>query len=222
MTSRKVGILVFDEVEVLDFCGPFEVFSVARLDEYRRREEPSPYGVVLVAETRRIVVATGGLKVMPDHTLEDCPPLDVLVVPGGWGTRKEMHHQQLVSWIAERGREVGTMTSVCTGSMLLGKAGLLDGKRATTHWKALDLMRELFPAVTVVDDQHVVEDGHVLTSAGISAGIDLALRVVARHHGEDVARETARYMEYRYPEGNRVDEDHEVGDAGRCGRWCRR
>ena len=199
MTSRKVGILVFAEVEVLDFCGPFEVFSVVRLDEDRRREEPSPYVVVLIAETRRIVVATGGLKVMPDHTLEDCPSLDVLVVPGGWGTRREKHNRGLVAWIAERGREVGTLTSVCTGSLLLGKAGLLDGKRATTHWKALGLMRESFPAVTVVEDQHVVEEGDLLTSAGISAGIDMALRVVARHHGEDVAR----YMEYRYPEDNR-------------------
>ena len=203
MNQRRVGILVFDEVEVLDFCGPFEAFSVARLDEDRRREEPSPYEVVLVAQTGGIVVAMGGLKVMPDHTLEDCPPLDVLVVPGGWGTRRKMLNGELVSWISERGREVGTMTSVCTGSLLLGKAGLLDGKRATTHWKALDLMRESFPTVTVVEDQHVVEEGDLLTSAGISAGIDMALRVVARHHGEDVARRTARYMEYRYPEDNR-------------------
>lgn len=201
MTRRKVGILIFDEVEVLDFCGPFEVFSVARLDEDRRREELSPYEVVLVAETES-VVATGGLKVMPDHTLEGCPPLDVLVVPGGWGTRRQMHNHGLVAWIAERGQKVGTLTSVCTGSLLLGKAGLLEGKRATTHWKALDLMRELFPAVTVVEDQHVVEEADLLTSAGISAGIDMALRVVARHHGEDVARTTARYMEYRYSEDN--------------------
>jgi transcriptional regulator GlxA family with amidase domain len=203
MTGRKVGILVFPEVEVLDFCGPFEVFSVTRLNEERRREEPSPYEVVLVAERKETVVATGGLKVVPDDSLDDCPPLDVLVVPGGWGTRREMTNDRLITWIAERGRQVTTLTSVCTGSLLLGKAGLLDGKRATTHWRVLEDMRRLFPSVDVIEDQHVVEEGYMITSAGISAGIDMALRVVARHHGDAVARATARFMEYPFPENNR-------------------
>jgi transcriptional regulator GlxA family with amidase domain len=202
MTQRRVGILVFDEVEVLDFCGPFEVFSTTRLDESRRREEPSPYDVMLVAEARDVVIASGGLKVLPDRTLEDCPPLEVLVVPGGWGTRREIDNPPLLAWIAEAARGAETLASVCTGSMLLGAAGLLDGRRATTHWKALPWMRETFPSVAVVEDQHVVEDGHVLTSAGISAGIDLALRVVARHHGEAIGRATARHMEYPYPDDN--------------------
>src|SRR5262249_7005287 len=150
---------------------------------------------VLIAEESAVVVASGGLKVVPDQTLEDCPPLDVLVVPGGWGTRRELANERLIGWIAERGRQVAILAAVCTGSMLLGRAGLLDGQRATTHWKSLSWMRESFPAVTVVEDQHVVEAGNLLTSAGIAAGIDLALRVVARHHGEAVARATARHME---------------------------
>ena len=199
----NVGILVFPEVEVLDFCGPFEVFATTRLREERRREEPSPYEVVLVADGRDLVVASGGLKVVPDHDLGDCPPLDVLVVPGGWGTRAGMSNGRLIGWIAERATRVSTLASVCTGSLLLARAGLLDGRRATTHWRALDEMRGLFPDVNVVGDEHVVEDGEVLTSAGISAGIDLALRLVARHHGEAVARATARYMEYPFPEDNR-------------------
>jgi transcriptional regulator GlxA family with amidase domain len=203
MTGRKVGILVFPEVEVLDFCGPFEVFSVTRLNEERRREEPTPYEVVLIAERKQTVVATGGLKVVPDHSFDDCPPLDVLVVPGGWGTRREMTNDRLITWIAERARQVTTFTSVCTGSLLLGKAGLLDGKRATTHWRVLEDMRRLFPSVDVIEDQHVVEEGDTITSAGISAGIDMALRVVARHHGDAVARATARFMEYPFPENNR-------------------
>jgi transcriptional regulator GlxA family with amidase domain len=203
MTRRKVGILVFSEVEVLDFCGPFEVFSVARLDEDRRRHDQPPYEVFLVAEQTGIIVATGGLKVVPDHTLDDCPPLDVLVVPGGWGTRREMSNDRLIAWLEERARQVTTLTSVCTGSLLLAKAGLLDGKRATTHWRVLNEMRVWFPAVNVIDDQHVVEEGDLLTSAGISAGIDMALRVVARHHGETIARAAARYMEYPFPEDNR-------------------
>ena len=203
MERRRVGIVVFDDVEVLDFCGPFEVFSVTRLDESRRREEPSPFEVLLLAEHPGTVVASGGLEVTPDTTLADCPPLDVLLVPGGWGTRREIQNAPLLAWIGERGRHVPLLASVCTGAMLLGHAGLLDGLHATTHWRSLDWMRDSFPQVTVERDLHVVEDGRVLTSAGISAGIDLALGVVARVHGEPIARATARHMEYPYPEDNR-------------------
>ncbi|WP_205678721.1 DJ-1/PfpI family protein [Aquisphaera insulae] len=198
-----VGILIFPEVEVLDFCGPFEVFSVAPLDEERRRDEPAPYEVVLIAEGQGTVIATGGLKVVPDHDLVAAPSLDVLIVPGGWGTRREMSNDRLLSWIARQARRGTTMASVCTGSLLLGKAGLLDGKRATTHWRALEDMRAWFPTVTIVEDEHIVQDGNLITSAGIAAGIDLALRMVAAHHGDTVARATARYMEYPFPETNR-------------------
>jgi transcriptional regulator GlxA family with amidase domain len=203
MGRKRVGILIFPSVEVLDFCGPFEVFSVTRLDEKRRREDASPFEVLLVAEEHGVTVASGGLKVIPNHTLDDCPSLDILLVPGGWGIRTEIENTRLLDWIAETGREVETLTSVCTGAMLLGKAGLLYERRATTHWNSLNWMRESFPDVTIVEDLHVVEDGHLITSAGISAGIDLALRVVARYHGEEVARATARHMEYRYPDDNR-------------------
>ena len=203
MDRQRVGILVFPDVEVLDFCGPFEVFSVTRLDETRRREDPSPFEVKLVAASREPVVATGGLRVLADYTLDECPPLDVLVVPGGWGTRRGIEDPRLLAWIAERGGEAPLLTSVCTGAMLLGHAGLLAGRRATTHWRSLDWMRESFPDVTVEYDLHVVEDGNVLTSAGISAGIDMALKVVARLHGEAIARATARQMEYPYPDDDR-------------------
>jgi transcriptional regulator GlxA family with amidase domain len=199
----QVGIVIFPDVEVLDFCGPFEVFSVARLDDARRRETPSPFEVRLVAETRDVVVATGGLRVTPDCTLDECPPLDLLVVPGGWGTRRLLEHPPLIEWIAARGAAVPTLTSVCTGALLLGRAGLLDGKRATTHWRAPDLLRDVAPRATVEDALHVVEDGRLVTSAGISAGIDMALRMVSRLCGERIGRETARHMEYPYPEDNR-------------------
>jgi transcriptional regulator GlxA family with amidase domain len=202
MARKRVGILIFPDVEVLDFCGPFEVFSVTRLNEELRREEQSPFEVLLVAERAEPVTTTGGMKVTPHHTLETCPPLDVLVVPGGWGTRAEARNARLLEWIKARAKQVETLTSVCTGSMLLGQVGLLDGRHATTHWRSLQRMRESFPAVTVEEKQHVVEDGNVLTSAGISAGIDMALKVVARYHGEAVARNTARNMEYRYPDDN--------------------
>lgn len=200
---KQVGIVVFPDVEVLDFCGPFEVFSVTRLDDARRRETASPFEVRLVADTRELVVATGGLKVLPDCTFAECPPLDVLVVPGGWGTRRLLDDRALIEWIADRGRATPTLTSVCTGALLLGRAGLLDGRHVTTHWRSLDLLREVAPRATVEDALHVVEDGHVVTSAGISAGIDMALRVVSRFYGERIGRETARQMEYPYPEDNR-------------------
>ena len=203
MRDKRVGILIFPAVEVLDFCGPYEVFSVTRLNEERRRDETSPFEVLLVAQSGEPVVATGGLRVIPDATLEPCPPLDILVVPGGWGTRKEISNQRLLTWISERAKQVETLTSVCTGAMLLGQAGLLDGRRATTHWRSLDRMGQGFPAVTVEAKLHVVEDGDVLTSAGISAGIDMALRVVARYFGDAVGRATARHMEYPFPDDNR-------------------
>jgi transcriptional regulator GlxA family with amidase domain len=202
MDRKRVGILVFPDVEVLDFTGPFEVFAAARLNEARRREDPSPFEVVLVAEREGPITAAAGLKVLPDYTLEACPPLDVLVVPGGWGVRAELANEPLLAWIAERGRGVETLASVCTGSMLLGRAGLLDNRRATTHWRSLDWMRESFEDVMVVDDEHVVVDGRVFTSAGVSAGLDLALLVVARYCGEEVARATARNLEYPYPDDN--------------------
>lgn len=202
MDRKRVGILIFPEVEVLDFCGPYEVFSVTRLHEERRREEPSPFEVLLVAEHWVPVVTTGSMRVLPDAILDHCPPLDVLVVPGGWGTRREMSNSRLIGWIAERVTRVETLASVCTGALLLGKAGVLDGHRATTHWRSLDLMRQLFPAVAVEEKLRVVDEGRIVTSAGISAGIDLALAMVARYHGETVARATARHMEYPYPEDN--------------------
>ncbi len=202
MNQKKVGILIFEDVEVLDFCGPFEVFSVTRLNEEKRREEPSPFDVFLVAETKSPVLTTGGMKVLPDHDLETCPALDILIVPGGWGTRKEMHNARLLEWIAANAKGLETLTSVCTGALLLGKAGLLEGKRATTHWRSLDWMQALFPKVSVEKDLHVVEEGALFTSAGISAGIDMALKVVARYCGEAVAKTTAKHMEYPFPVSN--------------------
>ncbi|RPJ76617.1 MAG: DJ-1/PfpI family protein [Desulfobacteraceae bacterium] len=202
MNRRRVGIVVFDEVEVLDFCGPFEVFAAVRLDEEQRRETASPFEVVLVAEKIRPIVAHGGLEVIPTHSFESCPRLDILVVPGGWGTRRELKNPVMLEWLKVRAAEAELVTSVCTGAMLLGFAGLLEGLSATTHWKSLDWMRDAFPGVRVSYDQHVVANERVITSAGISAGIDMALTVVARCCGEAAARATATHMEYPYPDSN--------------------
>jgi len=202
MERKRIGIVVFDEVEVLDFCGPFEVFSATRLNEERRREELSPFEVLLVSQFNQVVTTTGGMKVVPDVTFENCPPLNILVVPGGWGTRREMQNEAMLSFVRTHAARVETLASVCTGSLILGNAGLLDGLRATTHWRSLQMMQELFPKVLVDSKSHVVKQGKVITSAGISAGIDMALHVVADYFGEDIARLTARHMEYPFPETN--------------------
>jgi len=202
MERKQTGIVVFRDVEVLDFCGPFEVFSVTRVDERKRREERSPFNAFLVAEAKGPLVTAGGMKVIPDYVLADCPPLDILVVPGGWGTRAEMDNARLLGWIAERAKQVETLAAVCTGALLLGKAGLLNGRRATTHWRSLDWMEELFPKTRVERRLHFVEDGTLFTSAGISAGIDMTLKIVARHFGDSVARATAKQMEYPFPEND--------------------
>ena len=200
MERKRVGICLFTQIEVLDFCGPFEGVEATPLHEENRYDTPSPFEVVLIAEKSGPVVTTGGMKVVPDHTFARCPPLDILVVPGGWGTRKECHNPILLHWLRERATAVETLTAVCTGSMLLGAAGLLDGLHVTTHWRSLDRMRESFPAATVVYDKCFVEDGRLFTSAGTSAGIDRSLKVVARYFGEAIARATAKQMEYPYPE----------------------
>ena len=203
MNHKKLGIVIFDEIEVLDFCGPFEVFSVTRLNEERRREEASPFEILLISQSSQPVKATGGMKVIPDVTFDHCPPVDILVVPGGWGTRREMNNQAMLSFVRTRASEVETLASVCTGAFILGNAALLDGLCATTHWRSLQTLQDLFPKVTVDSKSHVVKAGKVITSAGISAGIDMALLVVAQHYGEAIARATARHMEYTFPENNK-------------------
>ncbi|HWQ10288.1 MAG TPA: DJ-1/PfpI family protein, partial [Holophaga sp.] len=165
-------------------------------------QERSPFEVLLVAETLDPVTASGGMRVLPDIAFEDCPELDLLVVPGGMGARREMANEVLLGFLRAQAGSAELVASVCTGSLLLGKAGLLEGLRATTHWASLDLMRQLFPGTQVDAVAHVVDEGRILTSAGISAGIDLALRIVARCCGEEVARAAARRMEYPFPEGN--------------------
>lgn len=195
---RQVGILIFDGVEVLDFCGPFEVFSVARRPD-ENSEEQRLFNVRTIAEERRTVRTTGGLLVEPHLAINDGDAethFDILVVPGGQGTRRERLNAPLLDWIAAQDRQTELTTSVCTGAFLLAERNILDGKKATTHWASVGWMREQYPAVTMVDDARYVDEGRIVTSAGISAGIDMSLHVVNRLHGEETAAWTARRMEY--------------------------
>jgi transcriptional regulator GlxA family with amidase domain len=198
---RTVGILIFDDVEVLDFCGPFEVFSVARPVGIHS-DDSILFKAITIAEEDKTITCRGGLLVKPHFTIDNAPPLDILLIPGGQGTRRERHNQRLLDWIVEQDRHTELTTSVCTGAFLLAERGLLDQRRATTHWNSIEWMRNTYPAITIIDDQRVVDEGHSITSAGISAGIDMSLHVVARLHGIDTARWTARRMEYDWRAGS--------------------
>ena len=192
--------MVFDEVEVLDFAGPFEVFSRTRLTpglESRRSEESAPFNVFTVAPRPGFVIATGGLRIVPHCDFATAPAIDVLVVPGGFGTRPLLQDAEVLAWIKRTAATAQRVTSVCTGALLLAQAGLLAGRRATTHWSSLDRLAGLDATITVDGGQRVVDDG-VITSAGVSAGIDMALAVVAAHCGREVADETALYIEYPF------------------------
>jgi transcriptional regulator GlxA family with amidase domain len=189
--TRTVAVLLFDDVEVLDFAGPFEVFGVTG-----KRQNATPFSVITVAEHHGIIRARNGLAVSPTHSFADCPPPDVLVVPGGYGTRREMHNELVIDWIRSQAASAEVVLSVCTGALLLARAGLLAGLEVTTHHGALDLLATTAPDAVVRADQRFVDNGRIITSAGISAGIDAALHVVARLLGEAQARETAAYMEY--------------------------
>lgn len=197
--KTQVGILIFENVEVLDFAGPFEVFSRTRTvpgPESRRSDDSAPFRVLTVAKTREPVTATGGLVVVPEFSFADAPRIDLLVVPGGFGTRPLLQDEETLEWIRSTAAAAQRVTSVCTGALLLGKLGLLDGKRATTHWAALDLLESVAPAAKVDREQRVIDDG-IVTSAGVASGIDMAFYIVESLCGQAVADETARYIEYR-------------------------
>jgi transcriptional regulator GlxA family with amidase domain len=184
----NVGIVIFEDVEELDFVGPWEVFTMA---------EKHVGGVTCstIAETNAVVRAAKGLRVLPDHTFETAPPLDVILVPGGQGTRRQMKNPRLVDFVRTRAESARYATSVCTGALVLHAAGLLTGKRATTHWAAVPEL-EALGEVTVMRHVRYVRDGKVVTAAGVSAGIDMALWLVGQLWDPDTARRVQRRMEY--------------------------
>ncbi|MSU23218.1 MAG: DJ-1/PfpI family protein [Opitutus sp.] len=189
--KKNVALLLFDEVEVLDFAGPFEVFAVT--DELRRYET---FNVFTVAQEQRPIRARHGLSVNPDHDFASCPAPHLLIVPGGFGTRALLKNEAVLAWLRTAAASAEIVMSVCTGSVVLGRAGLLDGLRATTHHECFALLREHAPRTEVVETARFVDNGKILTAAGISAGIDCSLHLVARVLGPAAATTTARYMEY--------------------------
>ena len=195
MTSpRSVAILVFDDVEVLDFAGPYEVFNVAG-----ELGEGSPFSVFSVGLTGAPAVGRGGFTVQPAYSLDNAPPPDVLIIPGGAGTRPLLHDERLLTWLRERAAEVEVLLSVCTGALLLGAAGLLERKSATTHHDAFDELAALSPTTQVVRGQRFVRsDERIVTSAGVSAGVDASLYVVQELVGSATRERTVSEMEWMW------------------------
>lgn len=193
-TKRRVAILVFDGVEELDFVGPLEVFGVTN------RLKPGSMPTFTIGASGEEIRGVNGLTVKPLHRFQTTPGFDILVVPGGSGARREMKNSETLAFVRRAADNCELVASVCTGSLILAAAGLLDGRRATTHWAALDELKQFLQVH--VDHQRFIRQGSIITSSGISAGIDMALHVVEDFQGPKVSREVAHRMEYRtYPEG---------------------
>lgn len=191
---RNVGILIFNGVELLDFCGPHEAFTAVNYGGGDKL-----FNVFTVAESGGEIESRAGLRFIADYSFTDVPPIDVLVVPGGMGTRREIDNQVVIDWIASIAGSAELTTSVCTGSFLLAKAGTMpDGSNATTHWGSITRMREMFPGIEVHENVRWIDDGAVISSAGVSAGIDMSLHVIERLCGAEAAASSARTMEYDY------------------------
>ena len=204
MKKINVGIFIFDEVEVLDFAGPFEVFSRTRLlkgAESRRSNDSAPFNPFTVSIDTKPLTATGGLKIIADYTFNNFPKIDILIVPGGYGTRTLLNNEILLKWIKAVSDKANITASVCTGSLLLAKAGLLEGKRATTHWGAIEALKSISKDIQVITERRVVND-EIITSAGVSSGIDMAFMIVETLYGEEVSSDTAKYIEFHRSKEN--------------------
>lgn len=190
-TVRTIGIEVFDDAEELDVVGPWEVLAA-----WTRQWPDDGWQVATLAREGGTVTCAKGLRLVADHSHADAPPLDVLVYPGGQGTRPQLHDEQQLAWVRAQRAAVPLLTSVCTGSLVYAAAGLLAGRPATTHWASLDLLQSLDASIEVRREDRFVDDGDIVTSAGVSAGIDMALHLVARLHSVERARQVRRYIQY--------------------------
>ncbi|NLI96967.1 MAG: DJ-1/PfpI family protein [Synergistaceae bacterium] len=188
---NNVGLFLFDDVELLDFAGPYEVFSVtSELSDY------SLFRVFSVSEDGETIRTGNGLKVVPDFAFDNHPEIDILIIPGGVGTKKEMDKSAIVEWVRWNQDRAKMTVSVCSGARILARMGLLDGLEITTHHEVFDEVRRIAPSVRLNPTARFIDNGRILTAGGISAGIDASLHIIRKLHGEEIADRTARYMEY--------------------------
>ena len=198
MSTLRVLILAFDDVEALDFAGPFEVFTTASRVHARQHPGQAPLFEVRSVAIAEAVQARAGLRLLADHSLADAPAADVLIVPGGV-VDAALASQATLDWIAAQSRSARITASVCTGAFLLAASGVLQGDaRCTTHWEDIADLHDRFPQLDVVDDVRWVDNGRIVSSAGISAGIDMSLHLVERLAGRDLALRTARQMDFAW------------------------
>jgi transcriptional regulator GlxA family with amidase domain len=189
--SMNIGIYIYNQAEVLDFSGPFEVFSTAsRLDV-----AVEPFSVFLVSETGKTVTARAGFSVNPTFGFHDHPHIDLLVIAGGVHT-EEIKKSQVLHWIASTAKKAKLVASVCTGAFLLAEAGVLSNQNVTTHWEDIPDLRKNYPNLHVHANKRWIDEGQIVTSAGISAGIDMSLHLVSRLHSKELAEKTAKQMEF--------------------------
>lgn len=194
--SKTVAIYVFDEIEVLDLGGPFEVFSVANRLAVKDGQS-QPFNVVTVSRGAEIIQARGGYRYCPSHSFRNAPQADILVVPGGV-VDAECARADVIAWLRQAHDGAELTASVCTGAFLLAEAGLLSGLTVTTHWEDIDDLERGYPDLTVMRDRLWVDEGRIVTSGGISAGIDMSLHLVRRLQGQVLAERTAHQMEYNW------------------------
>lgn len=199
MTHIKVGILLFNEVEVMDFAGPYEVFSITEHEDGSGKA----FQVHTVSRTKQLISARNGLKIQPDYDFYDAPEFDILIVPGGYGAEEiEIHNQETIDWLKHGFAHVQIMASVCTGAFLLAEAGLLNGRQATTHWMDIEKLEKQYPQVSVIRNVKFVDAFPIITSGGISAGINMSFFIIKKLLGFKVAQITAKRMEYDIDLGN--------------------
>jgi len=192
----NVGIYLFNQVEVLDFAGPFEVFSTASRVKLRLDQDADePFRVFTISETGQNIHARGGLEVKPNYHFNNHPNINLLIIPGGVVT-EEINKEDVIQWINNESISPGIVASVCTGAFLLAKAGLLSCKSATTHWEDITDFKSMFPDLNVIENKRWIDEGQIVTSAGISTGIDMSLHLVSRFEGDDLAVKTAKQMEF--------------------------
>lgn len=196
MTNKKrVGILLFNEVEVLDFAGPFEVFSLASQEGIKLFE------TITIGEKGTMITTRNGLNVTPRNSFSNAPNLDILIIPGGYGAEHiELHNKNVHQWIKNQYKDIEILASVCTGAFILAETGILDNLSATTHWMDLKRFEKEYPKINVVHNKKYVDEGKILTSGGISAGINMAFHIIKRLYGQSVVSETAKRMEYEIVE----------------------
>ncbi|BAP44904.1 ThiJ/PfpI family protein [Pseudomonas sp. StFLB209] len=200
--TLNIGIYVFDDVEVLDFAGPYEVFTTAtRMHSRNSRDDKPLFNVFTVGRSTAPVRARAGLKVDPDYSIHDHPGMDCLIVPGGVITA-ELEKKDVINWISDQAIPSRLVASVCTGAFLLAQTGKLNGRQVTTHWEDIADLKEMFPAVDVLSTLRWVDEGAFITSAGISAGIDMSLHLVERLHNRALAERTALQMDFDWTEND--------------------